>query len=411
MPRLNDPAVKAIKPHPSKVVRVWDGDGLHIECRPTGSKLWIFKFSIGNRPRRMSFGTYPAVSLKEARQRRDDARRLLRDGIDPQRERVRQKRLQVLALGTTVQSVAEEWFTDKAHGWTPAYAEDTRRAFVLHVFPRIGSHPIADVEAIDLLHLLRGITADGGRRELARRVRQKCEQIWNYAIITGRARVNVAAPLKGQFAAPVVKGFASMRDDELPALLTGVRGYGNVWIEAAVLLQLLTAARPGEARQARWEEFDLAAGVWTIPAARMKKRRPHVVPLSTQALDVLQWLAPTSAHLPVLFPGRSRSAATMSENAIGACLKRIGRPGVTMHGLRKTFSTAANEHGHRSDVIEACLAHVDVNKVRAVYNQAEHLEARRALLQWWGDRVERLCREHASQTGLAVVLPVFKAYE
>lgn len=406
MPRLTDPAVRALKPHPSKVVRVWDGDGLHIECRPTGSKLWIFKFSIAGRPRRMSFGTYPAVGLKEARQRRDDARRLLRDGIDPQRERVRQKRLQVLALGTTVQAVAEEWFTDKAPGWTPAYAEDTRRAFVLHVFPRLGARPIADVEAIDLLHLLRGVTADGGRRELARRIRQKCEQIWNYAIITGRARVNVAAPLKGQFAAPVVKGFASMRDDELPALLTAVRGYGNVWIEAAVLLQLLTATRPGEARKARWTEFDMSAGVWTIPADRMKKRRPHVVPLSTQALSVLQWLAPTSAHLPVLFPGRVRSASTMSENAIGACLKRIGRPGVTMHGLRKTFSTAAHEHGRRSDVIEACLAHIDVNKVRAVYNQAEHLEARRELLQWWGDRVERLCREHATKTGTTPIFPL-----
>jgi integrase len=406
MPRLTDPAVKALKPHPSKVVRLWDGDGLHIECRPTGSKLWIFKFSIAGHPRRMSFGTYPAVTLKEARERRDDARRLLRDGIDPQRERVRLKRQQVLALGATLQAVTEEWLADKHHGWTSAYAEDTRRAFTLHVFPRLGSRPIAEIEAIDLLDLLRSLTAAGSRRELARRLRQKLELIWNYAIITGRATVNVAAPLKGQFAAPDVKGFPAVAERDLPALLMAVRGYGNVWIEGAVLLQVLTATRPGETRGARWDELDEAAGIWTIPADRMKKRRAHVVPLSSQAQQVLTFLRPVSGHLPLLFPSRSRSRVPMSENTVSACLQRVGFGHVTPHGFRKTFSTAANEAGHRSDVIEACLAHVDANKVRAVYNQAEHLKARRELLQWWGDRVERGCDDYISAKGLAPIFPL-----
>lgn len=406
MPRLADVTVKALKPVPGKVQRLWDGDGLHVECRPNGSKLWIFKFSIAGRPRRMSFGVYPAVSLKEARARRDEARRLLRDGIDPQAERARQKRLQVLALRTTVKAVAEEWLKDKAPGWTPAYAEDTERAFALHVYPRIGGRPIADVQAVDLLTLLRTVIADGERRELARRLRQKLEQIWNYAIITGRATTNAAAPLKGQFAAPVVRGFPAVAEADVPALLVAVRGYGNRWIEAAVLLQLLTATRPGETRGARWDEFDEARQVWTIPGDRMKKRRVHVVPLSTQAQEVLAYLEPASGHLPLLFPSRSGPRAPMSENSVSACFRRIGFGHVTPHGFRKTFSTAANEAGHRADVVEACLAHADSNKVRAVYNQAEHLQARRELLQWWGDRVETIATAYTKQRDLTPIFPV-----
>lgn len=395
-----------MKPDPTRVVRLWDGDGLHVECRSNGSKLWIFKYSIAGRPRRMSFGIYDAVTLREARERRDDARRLLRDGVDPQQERAKQRQRAVLALGTTVKAVTEEWFADKESGWTPGYADDTKRAFALHVFPRIGARPIGDVTAAELLAVLRSLIEGGERRELARRIRQKLELVWNFAIVTGRASANAAAPLKGQFAAPVVKGFAAIPEADLPRFLTDVRGYGNIWIEGAVLLQLLTATRPGEARGAQWAEFDLDANVWTIPAERMKKRRPHVVPLSTQARQVLDLIRPSSGHLEVLFPSRSQPNTPMSENTIGAAVRRLGYEHVTLHGMRKRFSTAAHEHGYRSDVIEACLAHVDQNKIRAVYNLAEHMTARRELLQWWGDRVETLCRVYADAKSLTPIFPL-----
>lgn len=395
--RLTNQQAKNLKPHATKVLRLFDGNGLHLECRPTGSKLWILKYRFSGRERRISLGSYTkGVTLKDARQRREDAQRLLRAGLDPGEERRKAQRARQLALGTTVQQVTDEWLRDREPGWTAAYAEDSRRAFSLHLFPKLGARPIADVQAVELLDLFRRLTAGGTRRELVRRLRQKCEQVWNFAIITGRATTNVAAPLKGQLVAPEVRGFAAVAEKDLPGLLAAVRGYGNVVIECCVLLQVLTAVRPGEARGARWEEFDRAASVWTIPAGRMKRRKEHVVPLSRQALAVLDRLESYTGGNPVLFPSRSRPGAPMSDGTVSACLKRVGYGNVTPHGFRKTFSTAAHEAGHRSDIIEACLAHTDVDRVRAIYNRAEHLSARRELLQWWADRVEGLCGQRGS---------------
>lgn len=407
---LTDVQVRALQAGP-RIRRLWDTQGLHVECRPTGSKLWIFRFRFGGQQKRLSFGLYPEVSLKEARERRDDARRQLRDGLDPGAEKKKAKLAQRLASGTSVEAVCREWFAEHVPGWTAAYAHDAVRAFEKHIYPPLGTRPIADVEPAELLQILRAMTAEGTRRELVRRIRQKCEAIWNFAIVTGRARVNVAAPLKGVLRAPTVVGFAAIPEPDLPAFVVALRSYGNVQIEWAVLLQLLTATRPGETRGARWDEFDLGRAMWTIPAARMKKRIEHVVPVSSQAVQVLTALQPVSGHSPVLFPSRSNTYVPMSEGTIGAAFKRLGYGGVTAHGFRKLFSTAAHEAGHRSDVIEMCLAHVDVNRVRGVYNHAQHLTARRELLQWWGDRVEGLCQAHAARTSTTPIFPLRKLQE
>jgi len=392
---LTDVQVRALESG-ARIRRLWDTQGLHLECRPTGSKLWIFRFRFGGQQKRLSFGLYPEVSLKEARDRRDAARRQLRDGLDPGAEKKRAKLAQRPGPGTSVEAICREWFAEHVPGWTPAYAQDAVRAFEKHIYPKLGTRPMADVQPAELLQILRGMTAEGTRRELVRRIRQKCEAIWNYAIVTRRAAVNIAAPLKGVLRAPTVVGFAAIPEPDLPAFLVALRAYGNVQVEWAVLLQLLTATRPGETRGARWDEVDFKRAVWTIPAARMKKRIEHVVPLSSQAVQVLKALRPVSGHYPVLFPSRSRTTVPMSENTVGGAFKRLGYGGVTAHGFRKLFSTAAHEAGQRSDVIEMCLAHVDANRVRGVYNHAQHLTARRELLQWWGDRVEGLCQAYTA---------------
>jgi integrase len=382
-------------------IRLWDAGGLYLEVRPSGSKLWMLKYRIAGREKRIGLGAYPLISLRQAREKRDEARRLLLAGLDPSAERQRAREAQRRAAGATVRAVSEEWIADRAQQWTDAYAADCRRAFELHIYPRLGERPIAEVQPHELLDALRVLTGDGTHRETARRLRQKLEAIWNFALLAGRATSNAAAPLKGVLVPPVVRNFPAVAERDLPALLLALDAYGNVLVQAAVWLQLLTVTRPGETRSARWVEFDLDGATWTIPAERMKRRREHVVPLSRQALAWLERLRPVSGHLPVLFPSRSRPSVPMSGNTVNKVMDLCGVPAedrrrgtrgpfadATAHGFRSLFSTVAHEAGKRSDVVEACLAHIDTNRTRASYNRATHLQARRDLLQWWADRIE-----------------------
>lgn len=411
MNRLTTRAVAALPippvQTPRKVYRRFDGGGLYVEARDTGQKMWGFKFQYAGKERRMSLGSFPDVSLKDARQRRDDMRQKLRAGIDPVAERREAKSAVRRAHAHTVRAFVEHWIAEHAAGWSAGYAMDVRRAFELHLFPRLGSRPMASVQADELRQVLRDATAGGRRYETVRRLRQRCEDIWSYAQVARIVTENIAAPLKakGMLPKPEVQGFAPVPEDELPAILVALRGYGNVLIESAFLLQLLTASRPGEARGARWDEIDLDAGLWSLPSSRMKEGKEHVVPLSPQAIAVLRRLKPLSARGPVVFPSRSRPSVPMSDNVVGQALRRLGYD-VTAHGLRKLFSTVCHEHGKDSVIIERCLAHVDKNTVRGTYNKAEYLPQRRELLHWWGDRVERLCAEYTTSKGLLPIFPL-----
>lgn len=391
---LNDKQIRAAKPT-GKLFRLWDEKGLYFEVMPSGVRRWVYKFHFHQRERRMYLGTLDDLTLKAARDARDDARRLVRQGVDPIVQRQESKRAKVEAAAVTVETVAEEWIVwasvRGARPWTAGYTDDVRRALREYVYRPLGQTPLADITPALLLHKVFAPLIARQKLETARRLRQKLEQVWNHAHLAGHVTVNAALPLKGRITAPAVTNFASATEQELPALLVAVRAYGNRLVEHAVLLQTLTATRPGETRGARWDEFDTDARIWTIPATRTKRRRDHLVPLSTQAVAVLDSLRPLTGHGPVLFPSRSRFDVPMSENTNLMVFARTGFSHVTSHGFRSLFSTTCHEHGHDSAIIEACLAHLDGNATRATYNKALYLPQRRALLQWWGDRVERLC--------------------
>jgi len=404
---LNDKQVRAAKPQ-DKLYRLWDGGGLYLEVTPTGARRWVYKFAFDGRERRMHLGPLADVSLATARNARDEARRLVRQGVDPILQRQEAKRERREAGILTIATVAEQWIAWVAQqkGWTAAYADDVRSSLTQHVYQPLGQTPIQQITPSLLLQRVFAPLVGAGRFETARRLRQKLEQVWNHAQLAGQVNGNAALPLKGRLTAPSVQHFPSASEQELPALLVAVRGYGNRLVEHAVLLQVLTATRPGETRGARWEEFDVEQKLWTIPAERMKRRREHLVPLSTQVVRVLESLRGLTGQGPILFPSRSRWDAPMSENTLLMTFGRIGFGHVTAHGFRSLFSTSCHEHGKDSHIIEACLAHLDKNATRAAYNRAQYLPQRRELLQWWGDRVEALCREHTDAKGLTPIFPV-----
>lgn len=409
---LNDKQIRAAKAT-GKLYRLWDTQGLYFEVMPAGVRRWVYKFSFNRRERRMYLGTLDDLSLKEARIARDEARRLVRQGVDPIVQRQEAKRARLDDAAVTIERVAEEWIvwasvqhTDRRGPWTAGYLHDVRRAFREYVYGPLGRTPFADITPALLLHKVFAPLIAGQKLETARRLRQKLEQVWNHAQLAGHVTVNAALPLKGRISAPTVTNFASASEQELPALLVAVRAYGNRLVEHAVLLQILTASRPGETRGARWDEFDTAKGVWTVPAARTKRRRDHLIPLSTQAVAVLDSLRPLTGGGPVLFPSRSRFDVPMSENTALMVYARTKFGHVTSHGFRSLFSTTCHEHGHDSAIIEACLAHLDGNATRATYNKAQYLPQRRELLDWWGARVERLCREHTTKTGTTPIFPL-----
>jgi integrase len=408
---LTDAKIRAAKPGP-KVRRLFDEKGLHLQVKPNGSKTWVLKFTLDGRERRAGLGVYPDVSLKEARDTRDDMRRQIRDGIDPITQRRQAKEARKLGAAATVEKIARAWLeSEKVRAsWTPGYHLDTRAAFERHVFAKLGMRPIASVTAGELLdHVFTPMTAGGERLEAARRLRQKLEKVWHYATVRGLVTSNPAVPVKGELKKHKAEHFTAITLDELPALLVGVRAYGNRHVEACVWLQLLTATRPGEARGARWSEFDLDGAVWRIPAGRMKKRREHVVPLSTQAVHLLRRLHQIALDDDVLFPSRSRPGVPMSDMVIGMVFRRVGFEGITSHGMRALFSSTANDDAVASpQVIEAALAHVlgeTKTTTEAAYNRATHVEARKGVMQWWADRVEAVCAAYTATRHLGPLFP------
>jgi integrase len=419
--RLKDTDCRALRLKPgTRATRVCDGDGLYLEVRDRGdgvSKVWLFRYSfLGGKLRSMGLGRYPDVSLQEARARRAEARALLarRPPVDPiadrrrleqewrsearQQEAERQAaRTRVRAPGVpTVRALCEEWLERraKARSWSPRTRTLAEGALARHIYPIFGDRPIGDVTAAELTEHLAGID----RPETVRRLRQRLERVWDLAIRTSRATSNPAATIGEDLPTPETQHLRAVSERELPRLLEAIDEDGNVYVRGAVYLQLLTATRPTETRAAKWEEFDLAADIWTIPAERMKRRgratrRPHRVPLSRQARAIVEWLE-QYAQGDYLFPHRSTPDAPMSNNTVSRALKRVGFD-VTAHGFRSVFSTVANEAGQNHDVIEACLAHAQGNQVRAAYNRAGYEQARRELLQWWADRIDGLQRAAA----------------
>jgi len=371
---------------PSRPTKLMDERGLYLLFAPSGGRWWRFRYRFAGKEKLLSLGTYPDVSLRDAREARDDARKLLAKGFDPSTARRQEKRTKAEAGANTFESVTRAWLQNVKPKWSPVYHGDTLKRFEAYVFPGIGRRPIGEVTAPELLVLLRKIETRG-TVETAHKVARACGQAFRYGIASGLCERNPAADLRGALMArPRPKHMAALPAAELPSLLLKIDEYdGDAQTRLALHLLALTFVRTSELRGATWAEVDLDKAEWTIPAERMKTKSPHHVPLSRQAVEAFKKLRSMSGKWPWVFPGRAPTKP-MSKNTILFALYRMGyHSRMTGHGFRALASTALNEMGFRPDVIERQLAHTEKNAIRAAYHRSQYLEERRTMMQQWAD--------------------------
>lgn len=393
---LTDTAIRNAKPQ-AKPVKLFDGGGLYIEVSPSGGRWWRFKYRIGGREKRISLGTYPETTLKEARERRDEARRLLGQGIDPSDHRKAAKRAE--AGEDSFEHIAREWHGRHMANKSESHASKTLERLQKDVFPWIGSRSAREITAPELLAVLRRIESRGAI-ELCHVTKRICGQVFRYAIATGRAERDPAADLKGALQPVKSEHFAAVTEPKaIGQLLRDIDGYtGHFVTQCALKLSPLVMLRPGEVRRAEWTEIDIEAAEWRIPASKMKMRDEHIVPLSRQSIEILEAIRPLTGRGRYVFPSArtapgAKDERPMSENAITAALRRLGYTGkdMTAHGFRSMASTRLNEsHLFHPDAIERQLAHGERDSVRAAYNRAAHLPERRKMMQWWADYLDDL---------------------
>lgn len=388
MPALSELKIRNAKPR-ERAYKIFDERGLFLLVTPTGGRLWRLRYRIGNLEKLISLGAYPDVPLKRAREKRDDARRLVADEIDPSADRKAKR----AAMLVTFEGVAQEWLDLQAKSLAPETISILGSRLNSGLYPYLGSRPVGAITAQELLAALRRIEARG-RHETAHRVRALAGRVLRYAVATGRAQHDVAADLKDALAPVKSKNFASVTDPvRVGELMRAIYGYtGHPVTALALKLAPLVFVRPGELRAAEWSEFDLPNAEWRIPGTRMKMGEPHVVPLARQALAILRELQPLARGGRYLFASLRTRDRPMSNNTINAALRRLGYSGEeqTAHGFRSMASTLLNEQGFPPDVIELQLAHAERNKVRAAYNKAQRLAERRKMMQAWADYLDGL---------------------
>jgi integrase len=387
---LTESTIRTAKPA-DKPYKLYDERGLYLYVTKTGSKLWRKQYYFGGREKLLSLGAYPDVTLKRARERRDEARRQLADGIDPSAT----KRAEKVAQADTFAALAVEWLDMQRQKYKAKTLKKVEWILKDLLIPHLGSTPIRKINAPELLAVLKRLESRG-IHETVRKTRQLASQVFRYAIATGRAERDPAADLKGALAPVVVKNHAALTDPvKVGELLRAIDGYsGHPATQAAFKLAPLLFVRPGELRAARWEEFTLDGKEpeWRIPAERMKMGELHIVPLASQAVAILTDLRAITGPDGYVFPGLTNSNRPMSENALTAGLRRMGYTGeqMTWHGFRTIASTLLNEQNWHPDLIEFQLAHAERNSVRAAYNKAQRLPDRRKMMQSWADYLDEL---------------------
>ncbi|OKP27556.1 tyrosine-type recombinase/integrase [Serratia fonticola] len=384
---LTDVQIRRSKPQ-DKPYTLNDGNGLSLLIDPSGTKGWRFRYRFAGKAKMISFGVYGDVSLAEARKKRDEARHQLANNINPSDAR----RAEKIALShsniNTFEAIAREWHGSKLPTWSTNYANDVIRGFENNIFPYIGKRPIDQIAPLELLTVLQKIEKRGAL-ELTGKIRRLCGEVFRYAVVTGRTHYNPAPDLASALNKPKSGHYPFLTESELPEFMQALSNYqGSMLTKYATQLLILTGVRTIELRGAEWSEFDFDNAVWEVPKERMKKRRPHLVPLSTQALEILAKLKVLTGRYNLLFPGRNDARKPMSEASINKVIKMLGYHGrATGHGFRHTMSTILHEHGFESAWIEMQLAHVDKNSIRGTYNHAQYLEGRRTMLQWYGDNI------------------------
>lgn len=391
--RSAKPCIKPDGTRTDKIYRITDGKGLYLEVAPSGGKWWRFKYRFAGKEKRLSLGTYPDTSLKEARQKRDEFRKLVLDGIDPSDTRKIEK---ITEAGLeSFEYVAREWHDKFSSNWTEGHAARTLTRIENDVFPWLGKRNINEIVAPELLTVLRRVE-NRGALETAHRINQICGQIFRYAIATGRAERDISADLKGALPPTRVKHHASITEPkQVGELMRAINSYSGAFITAIALkLSPLLFVRPGELRQAEWSEVDFDNKEWRIPAEKMKMRELHIVPLSKQVILLLEELKPLTGNGKYLFPSVRTKTRPMSNNTINAALRRLGytKEQMTAHGFRSMASTILNEQGWNRDAIERQLAHSEKDGVRAAYNYAQYLPERKKMMQAWADYLENIAK-------------------
>lgn len=398
---LTNTEVDKAKPQ-TKVTSLFDGDGLELKINPTGTKKWLLKYygPFTKKRTNLTFGVYPDISLADARKLRAKAKELLAKDIDPKEHKDNLSRENKERIENTLLNVASKWFEVKRAQISKDYATDVWRSLELHVFPDLGKYPISEVTAPIAIKTVQPI-AEKGSLETVKRLNQRLNEIMSYAVNTGLIHSNPLAGVKAAFEKPKKQNMPTIKPDELPKFMQAL-SIASIKIVTRYLIewQLHTMVRPSEAAGIKWDEIDFDNKLWNIPAERMKKKRPHSVPLTQQALNLLSAIKPISGHREYIFPADRNPRKHTNESTANTAIKRMGyKDKLVAHGLRSLASTTLNEQGFDGDVIEAALAHVDSNEVRRAYNRADYLNLRATMMAWWSDHIETCATGNFSLSG------------
>lgn len=390
---LTDTAVRNAKPK-EKPYKLGDSGGLFLLVQPSGGKLWRLKYRLDGREKKLGIGIYPDIGLGDARKRRDHARELIANGRDPSREKQLAKQRAKVSAGNTFGEIASEFIDKRRREGMASSTADKSEYYIARMGVTFARLPIVEITAPDVLAVLRRIEATGNY-ETARRVLQLAGRVFRYAVATARLGSDPTRDLRGALTAPTPKHYGAITDAKRAGeLLRAIDGYeGHPITKLAMQISPHVFVRPGELRHAEWGEIDLDAGLWTIPAEKMKMRRAHLVPLSRQTIDLLRQIYEITGPDGYLFPSMRTRSRPMSENTINAGLRRLGYSGddMTAHGFRAMASTLLNESGKWSpDAIERALAHGDGDKVRAAYHRGQHWQERVEMAQWWSNHLDTL---------------------
>lgn len=390
---LTEFAIKHLKPK-DKAYRVGDGGGLCLEVSPSGSKLWRWRYSYLGKEQMLALGKYPALSLANARKKRDAARDLLDSGKHPARERKAQKLRNAHEGANTFEKIARRWFEMKEAGLNVKYVTQNLTRMERYVFTNIGDLPITEITIPDVVQVVEAISKRG-TVETAKRMKQIISQVFRYAAQRGLCLHNPAADLRDILPTREHKHYACIHPSELPALIAKIEARENDFTKFAMQLLMLTFVRTGELIGAKWEEIDWDKEEWHIPRERMKMKRPHTVPLSSQALTILRELQKITGHKTHVFHSAASKSMHMSNGTVLMGLRRMGyKNKMTGHGFRTLASTLLNEKGYAPDVIERQLAHEDEDKIRSAYNRAEYLPERKKMMQNYANLLEAIGKDN-----------------
>lgn len=386
--------VKNIKPK-SKDFKLSDAGGLYLLVKTNGAKYWRLAYRFKHKQKTLALGVYPEVSLQEAREKASEAKKLLKDGIDPSEN----KKASKSESDDSFQAVANEWFMKQKTIWVESHTKDVKRRLEKDVYPKIGHLPITQITSIQVLAVVRVIEKRQAI-DLAHRVLSVCGQVFRYAVSSGKLASDPTRDLKGALTPHVQKHQNAIKSHELPKLMKDIDAYDNIGdLQTKLALEMLahTFVRTGELIEATWNEFDFEKCMWKIPASRMKMKREHIVPLTPQVIAILERLKELSYNSDYVFAGRNPEKH-ISNNTMLSALYKLGYKGkMTGHGFRSVASSSLNENGFRADVVERQLAHLDGNSVRAAYNRAEYMKERVEMMTWWSNHLDSFVKPHVEQ--------------